>query len=96
MSTQFKEMPEIRKMFVADLDRVITIEQEVFLFPWTWGNFRDSINSGYHCYVFELEGNIFGYGVMTIYSDEAHILTLSNCSRVSGRRVGREIVTPLY
>ena len=77
MSAQLKEIPEIRQMLVTDIDKVITIEQEVFLFPWTQGNFRDSINSGYHCCVFELTGHIFGYGVMTIGPDEAHILTLS-------------------
>ena len=77
MSAQLKEMPEIRQMLVTDLDEVIVIEREVFLFPWTRGNFGDSISSGYHCYVLELGGHIFGYGVMTISLDEAHLLTLS-------------------
>jgi len=77
MSAQLKEMPRIRQMLVTDLDEVIVIEQEVFLFPWTRGNFGDSISSGYHCYVLELASHIFGYGVMTIAPDEAHILTLS-------------------
>ena len=39
MSAQLKEMPEIRQMLVTDLDEVIVIEREVFLFPWTRGNF---------------------------------------------------------
>ncbi len=77
MSAQLKEMPRIRLMLVTDLDEVIVIEQEVFLFPWTRGNFGDSISSGYHCYVLELASHISGYGVMTIGPDEAHILTLS-------------------
>jgi ribosomal-protein-alanine N-acetyltransferase len=77
MSAQLKEMPRIRQMLVTDLDEVIVIEQEVFLFPWTRGNFGDSISSGYHCYVLELASHIFGYSVMTIGPDEAHILTLS-------------------
>jgi len=77
MSAQLKEMPEIRQMLVTDLDEVIVIEKEVFLFPWTRGNFGDSISSGYHCYVLELGSHIFGYGVMTIGLDEAHLLTLS-------------------
>ena len=77
MSAQLKEMPRIRQMLVTDLNEVIVIEQEVFLFPWTRGNFGDSISSDYHCYVLELASHIFGYGVMTIAPDEAHILTLS-------------------
>ncbi|HEX8874618.1 MAG TPA: ribosomal protein S18-alanine N-acetyltransferase [Nitrosospira sp.] len=64
-------------MAPSDLDAVVAIEREVFLFPWTRGNFSDSINSGYYCLVLDLDGRIFGYGVMTIGAEEAHLLTLS-------------------
>ena len=80
MSAQLEEVPRIRQMLVKDLDAVVLIEREVFLFPWTRGNFGDSIKSGYHCYVLEMGNHIFGYGVMTIGADEAHILTLSVAS----------------
>jgi len=80
MSAQLEEVPRIRQMLVKDLDAVVLIEREVFLFPWTKGNFGDSISSGYYCYVLEIGNHIFGYGVMTIGADEAHILTLSVAS----------------
>ena len=66
MSAQLQEMPKIRRMLLSDLDAVVAIEREVFLFPWTRGNFNDSINSGYHGLVLDLNGHLFGYGVMTI------------------------------
>ena len=77
MSAQLREMPQIRRMFMTDLDAVVAIEREVFLFPWTRGNFSDSIDSGYHCLVLEQNGHLFGYGVMIIGPEEAHLLTLS-------------------
>jgi ribosomal-protein-alanine N-acetyltransferase len=77
MSAQLQEMPKIRRMVLSDLDSVVAIEREVFLFPWTRGNFSDSINSGYHCLVLDLSGHLFGYGVMMIGAEEAHLLTLS-------------------
>ncbi|MEP7370929.1 MAG: ribosomal protein S18-alanine N-acetyltransferase [Nitrosospira sp.] len=77
MSAQLQEMPQIRRMFMTDLDAVVAIEREVFLFPWTRGNFSDSIDSGYHCLVLEQDGYLFGYGVMIIGPEEAHLLTLS-------------------
>jgi ribosomal-protein-alanine N-acetyltransferase len=80
MSAQLEEIPRIRQMLMKDLDAVIQIEQEVFLFPWTRGNFGDSISSGYHCYVLEMDSHIIGYGVMTTDLGEAHILTLSVAS----------------
>ncbi len=77
MNAQWQETPQIRRMLPADLDAVVAVEREVFLFPWTRGNFSDSLDSGYHCRVLEQAGHIFGYGVMTIGADEAHLLTLS-------------------
>ncbi|MGH8841668.1 MAG: GNAT family N-acetyltransferase, partial [Advenella sp.] len=77
MSARLQEMPKIRRMFLTDLDEVVAIEREVFLFPWTRGNFSDSIDSGYHCLVLEQGGHLFGYGVMTVGAEEAHLLTLS-------------------
>lgn len=77
MSAQLQEMPQIRRMFLTDLDEVVAIEREVFLFPWTHGNFSDSIDSGYHCLVLEQGGHLFGYGVMIVGAEEAHLLTLS-------------------
>lgn len=77
MSAQLKEISKIRKMLMKDLDAVMLIEQEIFIFPWTRGNFVDSISSGYHCYVLEIDSLIIGYGLMTTGPGEAHILTLS-------------------
>jgi [ribosomal protein S18]-alanine N-acetyltransferase len=77
MNAQLQETPRIRRMVLADLDAVVEIEREVFLFPWTRGNFGDSIESGYHCLILEQGGEVLGYGVMTIGAEEAHLLTLS-------------------
>ena len=46
MSAQLQELPRIRRMCQADLDEVVAIEREVFLFPWTRGNFSDSVDCG--------------------------------------------------
>lgn len=77
MSARLNDMPTIRQMTLSDLEAVIAIEREVFLFPWTRGNFSDSVNAGYHCLVLDQGGQLFGYGVMTVGADEAHLLTLS-------------------
>lgn len=68
--------PEIRAMCEADLDQVVMIERQIFLFPWTRGNFADSLKVGYLCQVMEEERCILGYSILMIGPDEAHILTL--------------------
>ena len=77
MSAQLQEASQIRPMLLADLDAVMVIEGEIYPFPWTRGNFKDSIISGYHCRVFERAGYLVGYGVMMIGAGEAHMLNLS-------------------
>jgi ribosomal-protein-alanine N-acetyltransferase len=92
MSAQLQEMPKIRRMLLSDLDAVVAIEREVFLFPWTRGNFNDSINSGYHCLVLDLNGHLFGYGVMTIGAEEAHLLTLSIAAAFQRKGWGEQLL----
>ena len=77
MSAQLQESPLIRPMSLADLDAVMSIEGEIYPFPWTRGNFGDSIISGYHCLVLEQVGCVIGYGVMMSGAGEAHMLNLS-------------------
>lgn len=92
MSAQWREMPRIRRMVNTDLDAVVAIEREVFLFPWTPGNFGDSLDSGYHCLVLELEGQIFGYGIMTIGAEEAHLLTLGIAAEFQRKGWGERLL----
>ncbi|MEO6824195.1 MAG: ribosomal protein S18-alanine N-acetyltransferase [Nitrosospira sp.] len=89
MNAQLQEMPGIRRMLLTDLDAVVSIEREVFLFPWTRGNFSDSIDSGYHCLVLEQDSRLFGYGVMIIGQEEAHLLTLSIAAESQGKGWGK-------
>ena len=76
MNTVLRQTIAIRKMLPLDLDYVIRIEREIFLFPWSLGNFADSIKAGYLCQVLEQHDTIIGYGIMMISPQEAHILTL--------------------
>ncbi len=92
MSAQLQEMLQIRRMVPADLDAVVAIEREVFLFPWTRGNFADSIESGYHCLVLEQGGEVFGYGVMSIGAEEAHLLTLSIAAKSQRKGWGEKLL----
>ena len=64
----------------ADLDALMAIEQEIYPFPWTLGNFRDSLKAGYSCWGLWRDGELIGYAVMMLGPDEAHLLNLSVAS----------------
>ncbi len=70
-------IPTLRKMELADLDRVLSIEQRVHQHPWTRGNFIDALNSGNLCQVYEAQQKLVGYAVLMTVVDEMHLLNIS-------------------
>lgn len=76
MNISLHQAVEIREMYPSDLDHVILIEREIFLFPWSLGNFADSLKAGYPCQVLAQANTIFGYGIMMMSPEEAHVLTI--------------------
>ena len=81
-----------RQMSFEDLDRVIEVEKKIYEFPWTRGNFVDSIESGYHCAVMERGGFLAGYGVMLLAAGEASLLNLSVAKNWQGMGMGRKFL----
>ena len=60
----------------ADLGEVVAIENAAYEFPWTLGNFRDSLGPGYESRVYREGGAMTGYFVLMIGVGEAHLLNL--------------------
>ncbi len=79
-------------MTPSDLDAVTAIEAEVYPHPWTRGNFSDSLEAGYHCWVVECGGATAGYTVVMIAAGEAHLLNLTVGASMQRRGVGRELL----
>jgi ribosomal-protein-alanine N-acetyltransferase len=77
MSAVLKQLPSMRPMRLADVHDVLAIEQDIYVHPWTLGNFSDSLQAGYSCWVMECEGSLVGYGVLMAGVQEAHLLNLS-------------------
>jgi len=95
MSAQLQEIVSIRPMCLEDLEAVVTIEYDIYPFPWTYGNFRDSLNAGYSCWVYELSGFVIGYSVMMVAVGEAHLLNLGIAPDWQGRGLGRRFLHQL-
>ncbi len=72
-------------MMEADLREVVAIESDIYPFPWTRGNFLDSVRAGYSVWVLrDARAVLVAYSVMTLMIDEAHLLNLSvarDCQR---------------
>lgn len=85
----------LRPMTQEDLDDVIHIERTAYPYPWTLGNFRDSLDAGYACWLAEIDGNTAGYWIMMLAADEGHILNCCVAPDWQGRGFGRQLVEHL-
>ncbi len=92
MSAQLEHAPLLRPMQTADLDAVMRIERKIYLHPWTRGNFRDSLNAGYSCWIYQFAQSIVGYAVMMVAADEAHVLNLSIAAKWQRQGWGKKLL----
>lgn len=92
MNAVLKPEARLRPMQAADLDTVSRIEPTIFPYPWTRGNFSDSLSAGHRCWVYERDGELFGYAVMMLVLDEAHLLNISIAAPWQGKGYGRNLL----
>lgn len=92
MSAQLDDLPRFRRMMTDDLGVVEAIERAVYTHPWTIGNFTDSLEAGYHCWIMERAGAVAGYSVVMVAAEEAHLLNLSIAAPLQRRGLGSELL----
>ena len=64
-------------MTAADLDAVAAAEARIYAFPWSRGNFADSLAAGHGAWLAREGGCMTGYAVMMQALDEVHLLNIS-------------------
>ena len=81
-----------RRMTLADLDRVMRVEEEVYDFPWTRRIFSDCIRVGYLCWLALNEDEVIGHAVISVTAGESHMLNLSIARAHQRRGYGRQFI----
>jgi len=76
-----------------DVAAVAAIEAEVYLFPWSAGNFFDSLLSGYRCIGAWAADELVSYAVVMTALDEAHLLNLAVASKWQRQGIGAAMLT---
>jgi len=76
MSAVLDESVRIRGMGPGDIDDVVRIEGAAYDFPWSTGVFRECLRAGYVCRICLVGREAAGYGIMTLGTDECHIMNL--------------------
>ncbi len=83
-------------MTVADLDAVLAIENAVYEFPWTRGNFIDSLAAGYSARLLcDAQGGLRAYWVAMPGVQEMHLLNLTVAPAWQHQGLGRAMLDGL-
>ena len=92
MNAVFEVEHRLRPMTEADQSRVHRIELASYDYPWTPGNFADSLKAGYSMWVHEADSEVIGYYVMMAAAGEAHILNLTIAPSWRRHGLGRDLL----
>jgi ribosomal-protein-alanine N-acetyltransferase len=77
-----------RPMAVSDLDEVLQVEAAAYPFPWTHGNFVDSLAAGYLAELRLDDTAVAGYYVAMPGFEETHLLNLTVRPELQRRGLG--------
>lgn len=80
---------QIGVMTTERVAEVVAIENQLYEFPWTEQNFRDSIASGYGASVLvDGRNSLIGYAVVMWVLDEVHLLNISIATFMQRKGLG--------
>lgn len=79
-------------MSADDLDAVTALEASLQEFPWSRGNFADSLAAGHDARVLRLGADLVGFSVVMSVVDEAHLLNIGIDRRHQGQGHGARLL----
>lgn len=90
-------MTEVRKMTVADIDRVYEIEVESFQTPWSRESIEKEVveNTLAEYFVLTLDDLVIGYGGMWLIMDELHITNVAVSKAYRGKGYSNVLIQAL-
>lgn len=92
MSASLQLPVEMFPMNQNDLEAVAELEQSVQAFPWSRGNFADSLAAGHGVWVCRIGGELVGFSVIMVVVDEAHLLNVAVAKRYQGQGYGARLL----
>ena len=96
MNAMLSPSLRLRRMVARDVAAVAAIEAAAYGFPWSRGNFIDSLAAGYLAEVMVTnDGSIAGYFVAMHGADEMHLLNLTVAPAWQRRGLARTLLDAL-
>ena len=87
----------LSKLGFADIDQILTIEEQVYSHPWTRGNFSDSLMNGHAAFaLLDQERHIQAYFWVMPVVDELHLLNFTVAAASQGKGLGKSMLESLF
>ncbi len=83
---------KLESMQLKDLPSVLVNEHRCYDYPWAEGVFADCIKSGYECWLFLVQNEIRGHGILSVAAGESHLLNVCINPEYQGEGYGRILV----
>lgn len=81
------------RMQAFDIEEVVRVETDAYPFPWTRGNFLDSLASRYEAWVArERDGRLAGYFLLMHAVDDVHLLNITVRPDLQGQGIGSRLL----
>lgn len=87
-----------RRVEAADLPRLMEIERDAFLHPWSEQQLRSELGNAWSVMLAALEtgpeaaGRMVGYVIVWVVHDELHVLNVATATEARRRGVGRALM----
>lgn len=79
-------------MRLDDVAYVLTVENEVYPYPWTERILQDCIRVGYDCWLSLENDAIVAHAVVSVAAGESHLLNLSVSAKHQGKGIGKAFI----
>jgi [ribosomal protein S18]-alanine N-acetyltransferase len=87
---------EFVPMREMDIDAVAAAEQGAYAFPWTRGNFVDSLQAGHSSWVCRRADQLVGYAILMMAVDEAQVLNITVLPALQRQGLGSQLLVHLF
>ncbi len=83
----------LQRLQPEDIAAVIQIEQDVHAYPWSAGNFHDSLKAHYEAWILpDQHAQLIGYFLWMAAVDEGHLLNITVRRDLQGQGWGRYLM----
>ncbi len=82
----------LRTLFKSDVPQLLAIEEAVHVTPWTAETFAICFQAGYLGWVIEEQQKILGFIIVSMHTEECHVLNLCVAQAVQRRGLGHSLL----